>query len=1050
VSFLEELAAKRKKLLDGIDVNEGDINLRIFEDFYPDEAHFIYELLQNAEDAGAKEVTFLLYPDRCVLEHDGTRQFNEEDVKAITGIFNSSKTDSADKIGKFGVGFKSVFVYTDTPAIYSQRFSFRIEELILPRSIEPAPCLGGKTRFELPFNKPKMPRSKAFSEVRDGLQQLSEISLLFLRSIQCINWRIGTLRGSMLREEHSNSHIEILVENTDGQNASSHWLRFVAPLDSSAGASSPDGGLSRQNVAVAFELRSLDDSRPFDASRPIAKQFRISPAKRGLVSVFFPAEKETSGLRFHLHAPFVPELSRASIKNSPENTPLFEKLGRLAAASLHDIKRLGFLSGEFLAVLPNKEDPLPERYGCIREAIIEEMRLAPLVPKHGGGHGAASKLLQARAPLKALLTKQDLAFLFGDDESPEWAIGATQRNSDQDRFLASLSIQNWDVEDLKELLERTTQRENVYARSNYNADVVQWLASQTDEWLQQLYGVLFRHCDEDDDFGELENAQIVRLTSGEMVVGPGSYFPSESATKKDPFPRVASGIVMASGKEKNKRQAADALNFLQAIGVKSPGETEEIALVLARRYGKDGEAPSDSVYLADLKRFMSYLERMPHQKNIFAGYFVFRVDGDEVEWTTGEGVYLDSPYRETNLTVHYSSFEDNGGGPWPLSRWYERPQIDRKLLAQFAESCGAVTELPDFLTEARCYKNPKWAYLRDVGGERCTTPIDKDYVLSEEVRSILERQVSEYSRLIWNTLHRTPARRLYAQYQRNQSYGSRKAPAQYTYVLADLEWIPLSDGRFVKPSLASPELLPPGFSYDAGKEWLRLVGFAQETERQKREAASRAEKRASLGFKDDEELERAHRFTRLPKREQERFLSQFQGQTEDSWELPERPMRNRNLRDGRIRAQTAVTPERESEARLRAMAVGYEAAKTEAKSYLTEQYTNRRGVMFCQACQNPLPFKLPGGQYFYEAVEAVPGSAKRFREGFLALCPNHAAMYLYANDSKSELLDRFLVANGREVVFSLAGKEVSLYFTEVHLADLQSCLSTLETDPLEA
>ena len=49
MNFLENLAAQRQKLLDGIDANEGDINLRIFEDFYPDEAHFIYELLQNAE-----------------------------------------------------------------------------------------------------------------------------------------------------------------------------------------------------------------------------------------------------------------------------------------------------------------------------------------------------------------------------------------------------------------------------------------------------------------------------------------------------------------------------------------------------------------------------------------------------------------------------------------------------------------------------------------------------------------------------------------------------------------------------------------------------------------------------------------------------------------------------------------------------------------------------------------------------------------------------------------------------------------------------------------
>ena len=69
------------------------------------------------------------------------RHFNEQDIRGITGIFNSSKRDSHDKIGKFGVGFKSVFVYTDTPVIYSKLHSFRIERLVLPVEVPPKPSL---------------------------------------------------------------------------------------------------------------------------------------------------------------------------------------------------------------------------------------------------------------------------------------------------------------------------------------------------------------------------------------------------------------------------------------------------------------------------------------------------------------------------------------------------------------------------------------------------------------------------------------------------------------------------------------------------------------------------------------------------------------------------------------------------------------------------------------------------------------------------------------------------------------------------------------------
>src|SRR5690606_21744732 len=119
------LAVQRGKFLDGLDANEGDIELDIVEDFYPDQARFIFELLQNAEDVGATEATFFLKTDGCWFEHNGKRGFTEADDRAITGIHNSTKSKIADQIGKFGVGFKSVVVYTLTPVIFSKEFSFK-------------------------------------------------------------------------------------------------------------------------------------------------------------------------------------------------------------------------------------------------------------------------------------------------------------------------------------------------------------------------------------------------------------------------------------------------------------------------------------------------------------------------------------------------------------------------------------------------------------------------------------------------------------------------------------------------------------------------------------------------------------------------------------------------------------------------------------------------------------------------------------------------------------------------------------------------------------
>lgn len=78
----ERLVERRRKFTDGLEANKGEINLDIFEDFYPDKAYFVYELLQNTEDAGAMEIAFTLTPDKLVCEHNG-RAFTLADVASI-------------------------------------------------------------------------------------------------------------------------------------------------------------------------------------------------------------------------------------------------------------------------------------------------------------------------------------------------------------------------------------------------------------------------------------------------------------------------------------------------------------------------------------------------------------------------------------------------------------------------------------------------------------------------------------------------------------------------------------------------------------------------------------------------------------------------------------------------------------------------------------------------------------------------------------------------------------------------------------------------------
>ena len=47
---------------------------------YTDKSHFVYELLQNAEDAEANNIRFIQYPDRLEVFHDG-KPFTSENLQ---------------------------------------------------------------------------------------------------------------------------------------------------------------------------------------------------------------------------------------------------------------------------------------------------------------------------------------------------------------------------------------------------------------------------------------------------------------------------------------------------------------------------------------------------------------------------------------------------------------------------------------------------------------------------------------------------------------------------------------------------------------------------------------------------------------------------------------------------------------------------------------------------------------------------------------------------------------------------------------------------------
>jgi hypothetical protein len=392
---------------------EEDAFRRLLSDLYPDTAHFIYELLQNAEDTKATSVDFILSDGDLEFVHNGERLFTEEDIKSITSFGNSTKRDDPTSIGKFGVGFKAVFAYTNTPEIHSGEFHFRIYELVVPETegVEQNGLGGGRTKFIFPFNHPKKSAEAAVAEINKVLQELGDNTLLFLSHICKIDYILpdGT-GGSLERIDHEGGHIEIRTDHPSGNKTVSHWLRFQSDIE----VTDDDGKPKNCRIAIAYGLVE-EESKKKEGSI-----WKIAPLERGQVSIFFPAEKETSNLRFHLHAPFASTVARDSVRDSKANHRLRDKLAELVAQSLASIRDQGKLTVGFLAVLPNLADNVPAFYEPIRKTIVNAFKTEALTPTRSGSHAPSDALYRGPARIAEVLNDDDLSLLT-TYATPLWA-----------------------------------------------------------------------------------------------------------------------------------------------------------------------------------------------------------------------------------------------------------------------------------------------------------------------------------------------------------------------------------------------------------------------------------------------------------------------------------------------------------------------------------------------------------------------------------------------------------------------------------------------------
>ena len=549
---------------------------KLLADRYDDRTHFIFELLQNAEDAmskrevwkGPRTVEFSLSPETLIVTHYG-KMFDEEDVRGICGIGTSTKEEELTSIGRFGIGFKSVYALTDSPEIHSGDEHFAIDSYVWPRAVPAIDLPIDTTEIHIPFRSDDL---DAVDQTLRGLQKLGPRTLLFLREIEEISWsHIAGPSGSYCRESKPLTDLARLVTVIGQDNASEEiqeeqWIVFsraVFNQEERVG-----------NVEIAFRLGGGSNDEIYSVQTTLDSD----------LVVFFPTVRST-GLGFLVQGPYRTTPSRDNVPESaPWNRHLVLETSKLLVDTLREFRELDILSIAVLNTLPLDASRFPEGswlvplFGAVRDVFISD----PLLPCYEGGYASALGVKLARTQdLRDLINSEQLTDLFDSDIRLKWLNA---------KITADLTPEL--VNYLKdELNVHEITPDNLINRLDRS-----FLERQPDEWIEQLYeflngrGLYF--------LNRLRNVPLIRLEDGSHITynkdRPQAYLPSADNTD---YPTVRQSVCRSEG----------AFDFLESLGLTYPDPVDDVIANVLSKYRQTSAEVTDDEYQSDIKRvFTAY------------------------------------------------------------------------------------------------------------------------------------------------------------------------------------------------------------------------------------------------------------------------------------------------------------------------------------------------------------------------------------------------------------------------------------------------------------
>jgi hypothetical protein len=759
----------------------GRFGPMLLADRYDDRAHFIFEILQNAEDAyrrrlawtGRRCVRFDLSAQELRITHFG-QPFSVEDVAGVCGIGAGTKRGDLTAIGQFGIGFKSVYSVTQCPEIHSGDEDFAIENFVWPVAAEPIERNADETVISLPLRDDDSPWQEIFS----GLKGLGARSLLFLHHIHAIDWTVeGHASGQYVRDGSEQlgkdvRRIRLVGSSSDGRKSIETWLVF------SRAAVSPTGGAAG-HVELAFAIAQAQGT----------EKWTVQPLNSSPLVVFFPTVLQTQ-LGFLLQGPFRTTPSR---DNVPRSDVWNQSLLRLSSEVL--VEALVWMrDNDLLDVAALRSLPIDKaRFGPTNmfSPIFEHVRailaVEPLLPRFDAGHTVTLKARLARTQeLRELLSPRQLGRLFDKKHELTWLSGeiTADKTPELRKYLTEdLSIQEVTPE---MILPKLTKA---------------FLEAQSPDWVRRLYEfftgqtALIRQ-------GKLKDLPLIRLMDGHHVPAfrdgkPQAFLPGDLPSD---FPTVHPDACSTDG----------ARALLALLGLTRPDPADDVVQnVLPKFQGKRIEC-SDREYPKVIARILNAFatDSKSRRELLIAelkkSHFVRVVDA-----ATGKSRYSLPEYAYAASKRHRELFA-GVSRVWLVDA--SRKSLTGKEVAGLLEASGVAQSLILEPVVTELADETRRELRRTAGCLKCTG----DYGVSDVtllgldglMKLLPKLGVSDRkarARLLWEALVDLRDRRGAGAYSATyrwffSSAWSTAFDAAFVTQLNNSAWVPNAKGELLKPS----------------------------------------------------------------------------------------------------------------------------------------------------------------------------------------------------------------------------------------------------------